>query len=34
MADTDCPEVWAAAKERRDERAFTEAVRVAMREND
>ncbi|MFI5054131.1 MAG: hypothetical protein ACHQDE_07195 [Acidimicrobiia bacterium] len=34
MGDAHCPEVWAAVKERRDEPAFADAVRVAMREND
>jgi hypothetical protein len=34
MADADCPEVWATVKERRDDPAFADAVRVALREND
>jgi hypothetical protein len=34
MPDADCPEVWAAVKERRDEPAFADGVRAAMREND
>jgi hypothetical protein len=34
MPDADCPEVWAAVKERRDEPAFVDGVRAAMREND
>ena len=34
VADADCPEVWAAVKERRDEPAFADAMRVALREND
>jgi hypothetical protein len=32
MPDADCPEVWAAVKERRDEPAFADGVRAAMRE--
>ena len=31
MADADCPEVWAAVKERREESAFVDGVRAAMR---
>jgi hypothetical protein len=34
MPDADCPEVWAAVKGRRDEPAFIDGVRAAMREND
>jgi hypothetical protein len=34
MSDADCPEVWAVVKERRDEPAFADGVRAAMREND
>jgi hypothetical protein len=34
MPDADCPEVWGAVKERRDEPAFADGVRAAMREND
>jgi hypothetical protein len=34
MPDAHCPEVWAAMKERRDEPAFADGVRAAMREND
>ena len=33
MPDADRPEVWAAVKERRDEPAFADGVRAAMREN-
>jgi hypothetical protein len=28
------PEVWAVVKERRDDAAFVDGVRAAMREND
>ena len=34
MPNADCPEVWAVVKERRDEPAFVDGVRAAMREND
>ncbi len=34
MPEAHCPEVWAAVKERRDEPAFADGVRAAMREND
>ena len=33
MEHADCPEVWAAVKERREQAAFANGVRVAMREN-
>jgi hypothetical protein len=33
MPNADRPEVWAAVKERRDEPAFADGVRAAMREN-
>ena len=33
MSNADCPEVWAAVKERRDDPAFADGVRAAMREN-
>ena len=34
MPDADCPEVWAAVIQRRNEPAFADGVRAAMREND
>jgi hypothetical protein len=34
MPNADCPEVWAVVKERRDEPAFVDGIRAAMREND
>jgi hypothetical protein len=34
MPDAACPEVWGIVKERRDEPAFADGVRAAMREND
>jgi len=33
MSNADCPDVWAAVKERRDDPAFADGVRAAMREN-
>ena len=33
MSSADCPDVWAAVKERRDDPAFADGVRAAMREN-
>jgi hypothetical protein len=33
MRDSDCPQVWAAVKEHREQPAFANGVRVAMREN-
>ena len=33
MPDAHCPEVWAMVKERRDEPAFADRVRAAMKEN-
>jgi hypothetical protein len=33
MEEAHCPEVWAAVKERREQPAFANAVRAAMREN-
>ena len=33
MSNAECPEVWAAVKERRDYPAFADGVRAAMREN-
>ena len=33
MEEADCPEVWAAVKERREEPAFANGIRAAMREN-
>jgi len=32
--NADRPEAWAVVKERRDEPAFVDRVRAAMREND
>jgi hypothetical protein len=34
MPEADCPEVWAAVKERRGEPTFVDGVRAGMREND
>jgi hypothetical protein len=34
MPEADCPEVWAALMERRNEAAFAVGVRAVMREND
>jgi hypothetical protein len=33
MEDDHCPEVWAVVKERREQPAFANGVRAAMREN-
>jgi hypothetical protein len=33
MTDADCPEVWATAKQRREDPSFTSAVRVAVEEH-
>ena len=33
MQDAHCPQVWAAVEECREEPAFANAVRAAMREN-
>jgi hypothetical protein len=33
MSSAECPDVWAAVKERRDDPAFADGVRAAMREN-
>ena len=33
MSNADCPDVWAAVKARRDDPAFADGVRAAMREN-
>ena len=33
MRDSDCPQVWAAVKEDREQPAFTNGVRAATREN-
>ena len=33
MSNADRPDVWAAVKERRDDPAFADGVRAAMREN-
>jgi hypothetical protein len=34
MPNDDCPQVWTAVKERRDDPAFADGMRAAMREND
>ena len=34
MSGADCPQVWAAVKNRRDEPAFADEVRAVMRESD
>jgi hypothetical protein len=34
MPNGDCPDVWAAVKERPDDPAFGDGIRAAMREND
>ena len=31
LEDAECPEVWAAAKRRRDDRAFASAVRAELK---
>ena len=33
MQDSHCPQVWVAVRERREEPAFANALRAAMREN-
>jgi len=33
MSSADCPDVWAAVKERRDDPAFADGGRAAMKEN-
>ena len=33
MSNADRPDVWAAVKQRRDDPAFADGVRAAMREN-
>ncbi len=34
MPNADRPDIWAVVKERRDDPAFVDGIRAAMREND